>query len=91
MFTLRSDGAVANAAPTFALSALPPHEPSPCAPISSPTTKPAAAKHSLSAAIMQLGDAWARPLETTWYVQSKERAAALEARLGALSTAMRVC
>ena len=30
---------------------------------------------------MQLGDAWARPLETTWYVQSTERAEALERRL----------
>ncbi len=30
---------------------------------------------------MQLGDAWARPLDTTWYVQSTERAAALERRL----------
>jgi hypothetical protein len=38
-------------------------------------------KQSLSAAIMQLGEAWARPLEATWFVQSKERAAALEARL----------
>ena len=34
-----------------------------------------------SGAIMQLGDAWARPLDTTWYVQSTERAAALERRL----------
>jgi hypothetical protein len=40
------------------------------------------AKHSLAAAIMQLGEAWARPLDATWYVQSKERAEALEARLG---------
>jgi hypothetical protein len=40
------------------------------------------AQHSLSAAIMQLGEAWARPLDATWYVQSKERTAALEARLG---------
>src|SRR5689334_19954532 len=39
-------------------------------------------KHTLSAAIMQLGEAWARPLEATWYVQCKERADALEARLG---------
>jgi hypothetical protein len=38
-------------------------------------------KPSLSAAIMQLGEAWARPLEATWFVQSNERAAALEARL----------
>src|SRR5262245_52332934 len=28
------------------------------------------ARHSLSGAIMQLGEAWARPLDTTWYVQS---------------------
>ena len=39
------------------------------------------ARHSLSGAIMQLGDAWARPLDTTWYVQSSERADALERRL----------
>jgi len=39
------------------------------------------ARHGLSAALMQLGEAWARPLETTWYVQSAERAAALERRL----------
>ena len=32
---------------------------------------------------MQLGEAWARPLETTWYVQSSERAAVLERRLTA--------
>ena len=38
-------------------------------------------RHSLSSAIMQLGDAWARPLDTTWYVQSRERADALEHRL----------
>ena len=38
------------------------------------------ARHSLSGAIMQLGDAWARPLDTTWYVQSCERAEALERR-----------
>jgi hypothetical protein len=39
------------------------------------------ARHSLSGAIMQLGDAWARPLDTTWYVQSSERAQVLERRL----------
>jgi hypothetical protein len=38
-------------------------------------------KHTLSAAIMQLGEAWARPLEATWYVQCKERADALQTRL----------
>ena len=39
--------------------------------------------HTLSAAIMQLGEAWARPLEATWYVQAKERAHVLQARLSA--------
>jgi hypothetical protein len=41
------------------------------------------AGHALSSLIMQLGEAWARPLDATWYVQSKERPEALEARLGA--------
>jgi hypothetical protein len=41
----------------------------------------APARHGLSSAIMALGDAWARPLDTTWYVQSGERIGALEARL----------
>jgi hypothetical protein len=39
------------------------------------------ARHSLASAIMALGEAWARPLETTWYVQSPERPDALERRL----------
>ena len=39
------------------------------------------ARHALSSAIMQLGESWARPLESTWYVQSSERADALERRL----------
>ena len=38
-------------------------------------------RHNLAGAIMQLGDAWARPLDATWYVQSSERADALERRL----------
>ena len=38
-------------------------------------------RRTLSSAIMQLGEAWARPLETAWYVQSRERAEALERRL----------
>jgi hypothetical protein len=41
----------------------------------------APARHTLSSAIMQLGESWARPLETTWYVQSPERPDALERRL----------
>jgi hypothetical protein len=39
------------------------------------------ARHTLSNAIMQLGESWARPLETTWYVQSSQRADALERQL----------
>ncbi len=39
------------------------------------------ARHSLSSTIMQLGDAWARPLENTWYVQTSERPGALEHQL----------
>ena len=38
-------------------------------------------RHSLSSAIMQLGEAWARPLENAWYVQTSERPGALEQRL----------
>ena len=41
----------------------------------------APSRHSVASAIMQLGDAWARPLDNTWYVQSTERAAVLESRL----------
>jgi len=38
-------------------------------------------RHALAGAIMQLGEAWARPLDTTWYVQSTDRADAVERRL----------
>jgi hypothetical protein len=38
-------------------------------------------RHALAEALMQLGEAWARPLETTWYVQSTERPDAIERRL----------
>jgi hypothetical protein len=41
-------------------------------------------RHALSGAIMALGEAWARPLETTWYVQSKERPQLIESRLRSL-------
>ena len=47
------------------------------------TIDPAAPnRHRIFQTIMQLGDAWARPMETTWYVQSAERADTLERRLG---------
>jgi hypothetical protein len=50
------------------------------------TIDPAAPnRHRAFQAIMQLGEAWARPLEATWYVQAGERPDALERRLlGAL-------
>lgn len=44
----------------------------------------APSRHSIASAIMELGDAWARPLDATWYVQSTERPGALEQRLRAL-------
>jgi hypothetical protein len=41
----------------------------------------AAERHALASAVMDLGEAWARPLDGTWYVQSAERADAIERRL----------
>lgn len=38
-------------------------------------------RHEIAGAIMQLGEAWARPLDATWYVQSSERAPAIERQL----------
>jgi hypothetical protein len=38
-------------------------------------------RHTLVSALMQLGEAWARPLDTTWYVQSTERADEIERHL----------
>ena len=38
-------------------------------------------RRTLADAIMQLGEAWARPLDTTWYVQSTERVDTIEQRL----------
>jgi hypothetical protein len=42
---------------------------------------PGPQRHALAGAVMQLGEAWARPLEATWYVQSGERAEAIERHL----------
>jgi hypothetical protein len=41
----------------------------------------ASTRHQIAGAIMQLGEAWARPLDATWYVQSNDRPTAIEARL----------
>ena len=38
-------------------------------------------RHALAGAVMELGEAWARPLDATWYVQSAERADDIERRL----------
>ncbi len=38
-------------------------------------------RHALASAIMEMGEAWARPLDATWYVQSAERADDIERRL----------
>jgi hypothetical protein len=38
-------------------------------------------RHALASAIMALGEAWARPLDATWYVQSVDRADDIERRL----------
>ena len=46
---------------------------------------PSHQRHALASAVMQLGEAWARPLEATWYVQSNERAEAIERRLRPLA------
>jgi hypothetical protein len=48
---------------------------------------PSHQRHALASALMQLGEAWARPLESTWYVQSTERADAIERRLRPLADA----
>jgi hypothetical protein len=41
----------------------------------------APARHRVASAIMQLSDAWARPLDATWYVQSGLRPGAMRERL----------
>jgi hypothetical protein len=38
-------------------------------------------RHILAGALMQLGEAWARPLDNTWYIQSAQRADAIERAL----------
>ena len=45
-------------------------------------------RHALASAIMELGEAWARPLDATWYVQSVERADDIERRLSPCADAV---
>jgi hypothetical protein len=41
-------------------------------------------KHALATELMRIGELWARPLETTWYVRTTLEGADLEARLSDL-------
>lgn len=41
-------------------------------------------KHVLAQQIMALGDAWARPLEQTWYVRTDVREESIEGKLSGL-------
>ncbi len=41
-------------------------------------------KHVLAQQIMALGEAWARPLEQTWYVRTDAREESIEAKLSGL-------
>jgi hypothetical protein len=49
--------------------------------ISYDLARPELARNRLVTEIMQIGEAWARPLASTWYVRTAERRRALEARL----------
>lgn len=46
--------------------------------------KPNRNKHVIAQEIMGLGDRWARPLESTWYVEGRVSAAEVERRLAGL-------
>lgn len=52
--------------------------------ISYDLANPTLNKHTVAQSIMESGERWARPLESTWYVTSDECEAALAERLGAL-------
>jgi hypothetical protein len=43
-----------------------------------------ASKHAIATELMRIGSAWARPLESTWYVQTGLDGDAIEARLAGL-------
>lgn len=50
--------------------------------ISYELSKPYHRNHLLSQALMCLGDSWARPLQNTWYIRSKETEGKLKQKLG---------
>lgn len=49
--------------------------------ISYDLAKPHLKKHVMAQAVMALGETWARPLESTWYVRTDEAPEMLESRL----------
>jgi hypothetical protein len=52
--------------------------------ISYDLAQPSNNKHALSSTVMSLGSAWARPLESTWYVRADVSETEIEQRLSAL-------
>ncbi len=52
--------------------------------ISYDLAQPAANKNAITSAIMMLGQAWARPLEQTWYIKADLEADDIEAVVGRL-------
>ncbi|MFM7084728.1 MAG: hypothetical protein ACKOW3_06975 [Hyphomicrobium sp.] len=50
--------------------------------ISYELSNPNQQKQLLSEAIMSLGESWARPLDNTWYIRTKEREERLKEKLG---------
>lgn len=52
--------------------------------ISYDLANPYANRHVIAQAIMEAGQSWARPLESTWYVKSDAAAAELEDKLKSL-------
>lgn len=49
--------------------------------ISYDLANPFANRHVVAQAIMEAGEAWARPLESTWYIKSEDDSDEIEARL----------
>jgi hypothetical protein len=49
--------------------------------ISYDLTNPYANRHVVAQAIMEAGEAWARPLESTWYIKTEDDSDEIEARL----------
>jgi hypothetical protein len=52
--------------------------------ISYDLAKPNRNKHALASSVMALGGAWARPLESTWYVRADLTETEIEQRLSGL-------